>query len=404
MKTYYFWSRDWSGKQIKGSVEARGEKEAKELVAKKNLVLVNIKERKESTLGVFWVKLTNRVGLKKLVNFTRQLSTMMMSGLPLTDALALLVEQEKPRSRMRLIVEDALEGVQSGQSLASSIEKAKDVFGEAYVASVKAGEEGGVLEKVLERLSDNLEKRQEFGAKLKGAMIYPVIVIVGMLGVMVVMMVVVVPKLSTMYEDFGGAQMPLATRVLMGISTGFTKVWFVFPFVLFAFVFVSKTAKLSKQMAIKLDNWKFKIPIAGSLRRKSIISDACRTLSMLLEAGIALIDALLIVGKATGSIYYKSAFEEIATKVEKGFALSEAMKESGAFPLIVEQMASTGEETGKLDEVMGKIAYYFSAEAEQSVKALTSAMEPLIMVVLGIGVGFLVIAVVMPIYNLTSQF
>jgi len=304
---------------------------------------------------------------------------------------------------MHIIVDDALEQVQGGQPLASALARHEKTFGEAYVATIRAGEKGGVMEEVLLKLADNMEDKQEFAGKLKGAMIYPIIVLVGMVGVMLVMIMVVIPKLTQMYADFGG-EMPLPTRILMGISTIMLKLWFLLPLLPLGGYFGLRAAKKMPGFELRWDRFKFRLPIMGKLREKTILAEAHRTLSMLLTAGVSLIESLRVVGQATGSAHFEEAFLRVSERVEKGFSLADAMVETRAFPVIVTQMAATGEETGKLDEIMMKVSNYFSSEAEQAVKGLTSAIEPLIMLVLGLGVGFLVIAVVMPIYNLTSQF
>ncbi len=403
MKKFSFKAREWGGKSSKGLVEAGSQKEALTLLKGRGLVIVGIKEVTKSELELFLGRMVRRVSLKQIVNFTRQLATMMNAGLPLTDSLNLLKNQFEGSGLMEEVIERALDGVQSGAPLAKSLDPFKKVFGRAYVATIAAGEEGGVLEKVLEKLADNLENKNEFQGKVKGAMIYPVIVVLGMIGVMFVMMIFVLPKLMDLYVEFG-SELPMATQVLMGISNFTTKFWFLLPVIAMGGVFGLKMAKKNPEMALKIDAMKLKIPIMGKLSEKTIMADSCRTLGMLLGAGISLVEALNIVAEAAENQVYIDAFKKAAERVEKGFTLADAISENPVFPVIVAQMTATGEETGKLDEILFKVSKYFATEAEQAVKALTSAIEPLIMIVLGIGVGFLVIAIVMPIYNLTSQF
>jgi len=271
------------------------------------------------------------------------------------------------------------------------------------VASIKAGEEGGVLMEVLQKLADNLENENEFRGKVKGAMIYPVIVVLGMIVVAIIMMVVVIPKLLTLYDDFG-SELPATTQALMNISNFMAKAWFLFPLIGVAYVWLIKAATKLPDLALKLDKIKLRLPILGELAEKTIMANTMRTMSMLLSAGIPLVEAIKIVANVSGNEVYRRAFVRISERVQKGFSISNSFEETGVFPVIVDQMISTGEATGKLDEILMRVSNYFSVEAEQSVKSLTSAIEPLIMIVLGLGVGFLVIAVIMPIYNLTSQF
>ena len=256
----------------------------------------------------------------------------------------------------------------------------------------------------MSKLATNLENENEFQGKVKGAMIYPTIVIVGMLAVMVIMMIFVIPKLTSLYADFGTAKMPAITQGLMAVSSWMAKLWFLFPILFVAPSIILKAGAKNPVFNLKKDKFLLKIPILGKLTQMSVLASTARTLSMLLTAGIPLVEALRIVATVSGNEVFKQAYVEIADKVAKGFGISVSFENTSVFPLIVTQMVATGEATGKLDEVLMKVANYFSVEAEQSVGALTSAIEPLIMIVLGIGVGFLVVAVVMPIYNLTSSF
>ena len=226
---------------------------------------------------------------------------------------------------------------------------------------------------------------------------------IGMIIVVFIMMVFVIPKLLGLYADFG-SEMPLTTRILMRMSTMAKDWWFLFPGVLFGFVSLLKVANQNPLWKLKKDKLLLKIPVWGNLTEKTIVANTIRTLSMMLSAGIPLVGALKIVADVAGNGLYEAAFLEVSERVQKGYSVASSFEEVGVFPMIVNQMTATGEATGKLDEVLMKVANYFSTEAEQSVKTLTAAIEPLIMIVLGIGVCFLVIAVIMPIYNLTSQF
>jgi type IV pilus assembly protein PilC len=360
-------------------------------------------EENKSLLSEAYRNLFSKVGLKQVSTFTRQLSTMMNSGLPLTDALSLLKNQTDKSGLMFEIMDSCLKTVQGGHSLADGLSKYKKVFGEAYIASVDAGEEAGVLDEIMTKLADNLEKQSEFSSKVKGAMIYPVIVVIGMIAVVIIMMIFVIPKLMGLYTDFG-SKMPASTQALMAMSNFMTKFWFLIPILVVGGYLTFTVGGKNKDFKLKLDKFRLRIPIMGELTQKNILANTIRTMSMLLSAGIPLVDALKIVANVAGNEVFYRSFLQIAERVEKGFSIANSFEETGVFPIIVNQMVATGEATGKLDEVLMRVSDYFATEAEQSVKSLTSAIEPLIMILLGLGVGFLVIAVVMPIYNLTSQF
>jgi len=400
---YVYKARDWNGKLVRGEVDLHDKKEVLESIKNSGLVPLSISENNQSYLDEVIKNTFSKVSLKQVSVFTRQLSTMMNSGLPLTDALSLLKNQMNKGGLMFEILDSALQMVQEGQSLAKGLEKYKKVFGDAYIASVSAGEEAGVLDEVMSKLADNLEKENDFQGKVKGAMIYPIIVVLGMIVVVIIMMVFVIPKLLGMYTDFG-AEMPTSTKILMSASNFMAKFWFLIPIIAIGSWFVFKIGGKNKDFKLKVDGFKLKIPIMGEMTKKNILATTIRTLSMLLTAGIPLVEALRIVANVAGNAVYFLAFSKISERVQKGFSIANSFEETGVFPVIVNQMVATGEATGKLDEVLLRVADYFSSEAEQSVKSLTSAIEPLIMIMLGLGVGFLVIAVVMPIYNLTSQF
>jgi type IV pilus assembly protein PilC len=403
MSKFAYRAKDWSGKSVKGVLDMANKVQVIESIKSNGLIPLSVEEDKDNVFKEIYKKVAYRIKSKDIASMTRQLSTMMTAGLPLTDALQLLKNQLENNPPMYEVLDYCLNQVRGGQPLGKSMEKFQSIFGEAYIASITAGEEGGVLEEILGKLANSMENQEEFNGKVKGAMIYPVIVVIGMVAVSFIMMIFVIPKLTTLYTDFG-TKMPASTQILMNMSNFATKWWFLFPLLIVGWVSLTKSAEKNADLKLKLDLYKLKLPILGELTRKTMLANTLRTMSMLLAAGINLVEALRIVSKVAGNEVYLRAYIRIAERVQKGFSVSNSFEETGVFPIIVEQMVSTGEATGKLDEVLLRASDYFATEAEQSVKSLTSAIEPIIMIVLGIGVAFLVIAVIMPIYNLTSQF
>lgn len=404
MAKFLYRAKDWSGKLVRGELEMGTKKEVVDSIKDNGLVPLSVESESDNFFTEINKKIKGRVNLKQVSTFTRQLSTMMTAGLPLTDALALLKNQQEENSGLYQILDKTLEEVRGGMPLGKSLERYKNIFGDAYVASVSAGEEAGVLDDILGKLANNLENQNEFQGKVKGAMIYPIIVIVAMIIVVFIMMIFVIPKLTSLYADFGTAKMPAITQALMSLSGFMAKTWFMFPILIFGAIFAYSIGIKNEVFRFKKDSFLLKLPIVGILSEKTILANTCRTLSMLLTAGITLVEALRIVATVSGNEVYKKAYLQIAEKVQKGFSVATSFENTTVFPIIVNQMISTGEATGKLDEVLMRVSDYFSKEAEESVKALTAAIEPAIMIVLGIGVGFLVVAVIMPIYDLTSQF
>jgi type IV pilus assembly protein PilC len=400
MTIFEYTAKDQQGNKVKGKIEAQTKSQAAKVLRDKKLIIISLK-KPSAVIGGDLLDSLNKVSSADIVTFTRQFSTMIASGLPLTDALNILQAQSKPQ--FSKIISEVLRDVQGGSTLGSSMEKHIDTFPPVYIALIRAGEAAGVLDDIMKRLADNLEKQQDFRAKTKGALIYPAIVTIGMIIVSIVMMVFVVPKLTVMYEDFG-AELPVATQLLINLSDFMANFWYLFLVSLGAGFYFLRAWQKTKKGKYEYDKFLIKLPIMGNLRVKTILSELTRTLSLLVASGITILEALNIVANSIDNEVFKKAIQDSAKQVEKGMPLAETMAQTNVFPQILPQMISVGEETGKLDEVLLKVSKYFESEAENLIRNLTTALEPLIMIVLGVGVGFLIIAIVMPIYNLTSQF
>jgi type IV pilus assembly protein PilC len=401
MKRFNYKAKDINGRLVTGEVEANDLASAAKLIRGKTLFVISIKPKIESPFSIIR-RFREKITPRDVTTFTRQLSTMINAGLPITEALLILRSQSK--GSMQKIVAQILADVEAGESLSGSIAKHPKIFSPTYIALVKSGEVGGVMDSVLARLAENLEKQQEFSGKVRGALIYPTVIVVGMVIVAFVMMIFVIPKLTSLYTDFN-ATLPGPTRILIGISSFATKFW---PILLilagggyYAFTLFKATAAGRR----KVDEWMFKIPVVGELQRQIILTELTRTLALMVGAGVPILEALNITSGVVGNTVISEALKDSAKQVEKGFPIAFSFgRHPEAFPFLLTQMVAVGEETGKMDEVLTKISHIFEVESDEQVKGLTAAIEPLVMVVLGLGVGFLVIAVILPIYNLTSQF
>jgi type IV pilus assembly protein PilC len=396
MEKFEYKAKNKEGKALKGIVEATDEKQAVSILREKGLLVITLKPKKESFGDTIKTTFFRKISLTDKVNFTRQLATMLTAGLRVTEALEILENQSSPA--MRKIVEEIRRDIEGGRDLSSSLEKHPDAFDPVYVALVKAGESAGVLEKVLTRLANNLERQKEFQGKIKSAMIYPAIVILGMIVVAAIMIIFVIPKMTTIYEEFQ-AQLPLPTRVLLSISKFVTFFWWLILLIIGGLIVGFRVLLKNPSFRKQYDQILFRLPIFGNIRQKSILTEFTRTLGLLVGTGILIVDALRILKGSFRSLIYQEAIEQTAKEVEKGLPLASALAETGVFPFVLPQMISVGEETGKLDEVLQRISNYFQQESEMAVKGLTTAMEPIMMIILGIGVAFLMISVIMPIYN-----
>lgn len=401
MARFSYNAKDQSGAAQKGIVEATTLAQAGNLLHEKGYFIISLREDFSNALQMKGA-LQSKVGFADVVHFTRQLSTMLTAGLTLVESLNILLQQLKKQNLIKLVTE-LQEEVQGGKSFASVLEKHPDVFPPIYLALVKAGEASGKLDVILGRLADNLEKSRDFKSKVKGALIYPAVVVTGMILVASIVMVVVVPRLTSMYKEFGVA-LPLPTQILIALSNFMLHQWYVLLFGGIGFVVFFTRWKRTYTGSHIIATITLNLPIFGILIQESTLVEVTRTLAILIDGGIPILSALEISRDATGNVLFKEAFLRAASKVEKGFPLSEPLLENKLFPPILGQMVSVGEQTGKLGDSLLKLSRYFESEADNAVRSLTTLIEPLIMVVLGLGVGFLVMAVLLPIYSLTSKF
>lgn len=401
MKRFNYKAKDKVGRIIKGEVEATDINAAAKLVRSKGFFVISLKSKFDSPLA-FIAKRKDKISSADIATFTRQLSTMINAGLPITEALLILRSQSK--KTMQAIVAQILADVEAGESFSSALSKHPQIFGKTYIALVKSGEVGGVLDAVLIKLADNLEKQAEFRSKVKGALIYPVIIVVAMIVVAFVMMVFVIPKLMSLYTDMD-AQLPAPTRILIGASSFVAKFWFIFVALFAIGYYILRLYRSTPEGRRKIDELIFKIPIYGPLQQQIILTDLTRTLSMMVGAGVSILESLHITSEVVGNTVISDAIIDSANQVEKGFPVAFAFsKHPEAFPFLLSQMVAVGEETGKMDDILSKISRIFEVESDEKVKGLTAAIEPIVMVILGIGVGFMVIAVILPIYSLSSTF
>lgn len=400
MRKFKYKGKTTKGEIVEGLVEALNEKEAVRILRERKLIPFFLEEKGGSSFGSLF-SIFQRVSSKDIAEFTRQLATMIAAGLPLTDSLIILQEQSKPA--MAKILADIVKEIEGGSSFYDALAKHSKIFSRIYLALIKSGETAGSLDEILKRMADSLEKQEEFKRKVKGAMIYPVIVITGMVVVIFIMMVFVIPKLTSMYEEFG-TTLPLPTQILIAFSKFVRNFWFIFFALVGGAIYGFRAWRKTTFGRQQIDKFILKLPILGKLKTKIILTEISQTLSMLLAAGVPIIESLNIVAEAADNAIFENSMRKVAKEVEKGFPLTVTFEHFEEYPPIFSQMVAVGEETGKLDEVLLKLSKQFEMESEVAVKGLTTAIEPLMMVVLGIGVGFIVISIITPIYNLTSQF
>jgi len=391
--------KDSEGNSQKGLVEAASLKHASKLLHERGFFIIEVKEQLPGLLTKFK---STHISSNDLVHFTSQLSTMVTAGLTLVESLAILRQQLKSHAFTQL-VSQLEEEVRSGKPFAAVLEKFPKVFPPIYIALVRAGEASGKLDVILARLAENLEKSRAFRNKIRGALVYPSVVVTGMIVVSVIVMTVVVPRLTPLYREFN-VTLPLPTQILISISNYLINAWWFIVILgvsLYVLFYKFSQTILGRHFTAKVS---LSLPIVGPLIGQATLVEVTRALSILIDGGVPILNAISISQETTGNILYKNAFREASKKVEKGFPLSEPLLENKLFPPIFGQMTMVGEQTGKLGESLFKLSHYYEMEADNAVRTLTSLIEPLIMIVLGVGVAFLVSAVLLPIYSITDVF
>ncbi len=400
MKLYYR-AVSQEGKTVRGMVDAKDQKEAAFYLRKHNLIPVKIMESDESSVSRY-LPFLSRMTFGDLIFFTRQLSSMLSSGLTLMQALQVLKNQTQKHS-MNELISGVIADVESGSTLSIALEKHPKFFSPIYIALIRTGESSGLLDKVLARLAENLEKEEKLKQTIKGALMYPVIVLVMMIAVITIMMIFVIPQLSSLYGNLN-IELPFTTLVVVALSEFTVAYW---PVVLIASVGgiygFRKWYKTESGRSF-VDGNIIKIPVFGKLLLQATTAEFTRTFGLLIGSGSLIVDSLLRTADIVGNVHFKLAIKLVAQRVEKGISVGDALEASPIFPPMVVEMVKIGEQTGKLDESLLRVSEYFEREVEQSVKTLTTLMEPLIMVFLALGVGFLIFAVITPIYNLMSAF
>ncbi len=399
MKLYYR-AVTQNGKQIQGFIEAKDIQEAARYLRKHQLIPVRIVSSDQMGIGKY-LHFLKKASVKELIFFTRQLASMLNSGLTLMQALVIMRDQMKT-SAMTDPVQSIVSDVENGKTLSSAVEKYPSIFSQIYIALIKTGEASGLLDKVLTRLADNLEKQEGLRQTIRGAMLYPIIIIFMMIAVTIIMMIFVIPQLTVLYGNLN-VQLPIQTQIVVGVSNIVNTFW---PIVLagvalLVYLFRRWYSKPSGRRIA--DFYILKIPVFGVLLSQSMMAEFSRTFGLLIGSGSLVVESLLKSADVVSNVHYKDAINLVAKRVEKGITVSDAMNASPLFPSYIIQMVKIGEQTGKMDDSLIKASEYYEREVEQTVKTLTTLMEPLIMVILALGVGFLIFSVITPIYSLLSS-
>jgi type IV pilus assembly protein PilC len=385
--------KDKNGRPQKGEIKAPSEAVVHATLRRQGIMVSKLKKQKIGSGG--------KVTTKDITLFARQLATMTSSGVPLLQSFDIVAKGTNNPAIAKLIM-DIKSDVETGSNLASAFRKFPLYFDALFCNLVAAGEQAGILDSLLDRLASYMEKTEAIKSKIKSALFYPVTILVVAFVITAVIMIFVVPAFKDVFASFGG-ELPGPTQVVIAISDGFVANWYlIFGGIAGLFFGVSAAYKRSRAMQIAVDKYTLRLPVFGDLLRKSAIARWTRTLSTMFAAGVPLVEALDSVGGAAGNYVYQMATKEIQNMVSTGTNLTTAMQDSGVFPAMVTQMVAIGEESGQLDNMLGKVADFFEREVDDAVEALASLMEPMIMVILGGLIGGLVVALYLPIFKLGS--
>lgn len=412
MPIYQYEAMDNTGLEIKETIEAPSEAEAQQKIREKGFFVTRIQEsdRKKKTKATAKRKAGPRkrgtfsiggVKAKHLCTFTRQLSTLQDAGLPILRSLRILEGQSKPgplKNSLMAVIED----IEGGSTLSEAMSRQPKAFDKLYVNMVKAGEAGGALETILRRLAEFKEKSQSLKRKVQGAMIYPCAVIVIAGGIVSGIMIYIVPKFAKIFADFG-TELPAITLLLINMSDWLATYWYMLVGIPFALMIILKLVKKNKTGEFMVDWIVLKIPLLGLILRKSIIARTSRTLGTLIASGVPILEGIIIARDTSGNAIFARAYDQIYTAIREGESMAVPLKETRITDDMVVNMVDVGEETGALDTMLYKVADVYEEEVEVLVEALVKMLEPIMVVVLGLAVGFIVIALFMPLIKLLND-
>lgn len=399
MPIYQWKGRDKRGRIQKGEIEASGQEVVKNKLSIQKITPIKIKEKQKDIFENV-AFLQPKVKQSDIIIFARQFSTMIDAGLPIVQCLDILYSQQDNKT-FKIMLKKIKESVEGGETFAEALKKYPEHFDDLFVNMIAAGEAGGVLDTILQRLAAYIEKAAKLKSQVKGAMVYPVVTLIIAFIVLLVILVFVIPVFQQMFKDFGG-ELPLPTQVVVALSE-FVKQKIIYLIgAIILFIIVYKKFSKTEKGQIALDDFILKIPAFGTLLRKVAVAKFTRTMGTMLSSGVSILEALDIVAKTAGNKIIEKAIYDVRSGISEGRTMAEPLSESGIFPSMVCQMISVGESTGALDTMLAKIADFYDEEVDQAVSNLMSLIEPFMLVFLGVTIGGLVIAMYLPIFKMAG--
>lgn len=400
MALYKYVAKDASGNKATDFISAFSVDNARRELRNRGYTVKGLKGPESLEMKALW--LINPIGTKDLVVFSRQFAIMISANMPVVKALDIIVEQTE-NIKLKMIVSEIHFEVDAGSRLSEALAERTNVFSQFYISVIKSGETAGKLNEVLEYLADEMEKDYNIMSKIKGAMIYPVFVLGGLVVVGGVMMVFVIPELTGILER-SDAELPISTQIVMAASDFMAQFWWLLIIVAIGlFIGLRVLIQNNKVARYIFDSFKIRLPVLGKLFKNIYIVRFTRSMNTLIVSGITVTKSLSIVSEVVGNAVYKGLLEDTLEEVEEGNSVSAALIKSDKVPPMVPRMMSVGEKTGRLDVVLDKITDFYEGEINRTVENLVSLMEPVIIVVLGLGVGVMIASILMPMYNVATQ-
>lgn len=400
MKKFRYSARDANGKDISGKIEARDSDAVAEILHDRGLIVVNIKDEFAIDFEELAEINIGGIPMKEKVVFMRQMATMVGAGLPLTRALEIM-EQQIENPAFRKIITQVKTNVEGGVSLSASFRQSGDVFDDVSLNLIEAGESSGNLDIILTKLAVELEESKKLADKLRGALIYPVIILVVIVAVVALLMFILVPSMAEIYSEFG-ADLPWVTTFLINMSNFTLKYWWVIAVTIAVVIFGGKAYLDTPGGKRNKDKIMLKIPVIGTIVSKMQLAQFTRLLALLLGSGLSIIRALELTAQSLSNDMYKEVIMESRNDVEKGGSLAIPIARSEYFPLIVSSMIAVGEETGELDNVLNKVAEYYKDEVDVATSNMSTLLEPVFLIVMGLVIAFIALAVYMPMFQLSD--
>ncbi len=404
MAAYYYLARTRQGKRVKGTVEAENAAAAASQLRPRGLVVISIKKSGFSTFvrqaSLTWLKILQpRVKNKDVIVFTRQFATLISTGIPIVQALGILIEQT-PNTTLKNIINEVKKDLEAGMELSTALTKHPRIFAPVFTNMIKAGEMGGILEAILTRLASYLEYTDTITQRMKAALRYPVFVMFMAGGLTVAALFFILPEMKVLFAEAFQAELPALTQFLLDLSDFAKNRFYLLILIVVLLGIGYYLTKRSPRGADFLDRLKLKIPILGKLFHKIALSRFSRTLAILSNSGVPILDALDMTGKAAENRMVQKATEEAKNSLKEGETLAEPLRRSPVFPPMVVNMVAIGEETGALDDMLNKIADFYDQEVEAIVNSLASLIEPLLIVFLGATVGLIAVAMYLPYFSM----